>query len=286
MPKSREELMSVYSQVILDISEGNYENMGKDDLIDFLGVDKLKKGSRMYESLGPVRPKKTFPCPKVYVQNIDTFQKACELGSTCAVLNMASRSTPGGGVQNGSRAQEEELCRRSNLLLSLYSFITKGQDLFGYCNTSKATYPIPTFGGIYSPSVCVYRYANSYNPMGDPFLCNVISVAGVIRPDIDSKTGLLMKKYVPIVKGKIRAILRIALVNGHTKLVLGALGCGAFQNPPSHIAELFKEVLEESEFSESFEEICFAILEDGNCKRAHNPEGNLKPFADVFGLGK
>ena len=32
-----------------------------------------------------------------------------------------------------------------------------------------------------------------------------------------------------------------------------------------------------------FEEICFAILEDNNSGREHNPLGNLKPFIDVFG---
>lgn len=84
-------------------------------------------------------------------------------------------------------------------------------------------------------------------------------------------------------KRKIRTILRIALDNNHTKLVLGALGCGAFKNPPSHVARLFKEVLEEPEFIGAFEEICFAILDDGNSGRDHNPNGNLKPFADVFG---
>lgn len=108
-------------------------------------------------------------------------------------------------------------------------------------------------------------------------------MAGVVRPDIDKSTGEMMKKYVPVVKGKIRTILRIALDNNHTKLVLGALGCGAFKNPPSHVAKLFKEVLEESEFTGAFEEICFAILDDGNSGRDHNPNGNLKPFADVFG---
>ena len=37
------------------------------------------------------------------------------------VLNLANPVHPGGGVRKGSRAQEEDLCRKSSLLLSLES---------------------------------------------------------------------------------------------------------------------------------------------------------------------
>lgn len=283
--KSKEELITVYSETIENITIGDYIN-GNGDVVGFKKVSKLKKGTVMYQSLPKSKTTPFFDNPKVYVQNIDTLQKAKELGETCAVLNMASSRNPGGGVRNGSRAQEEELCRRSNLLLSLYSFVSQGKDLFGFSNTDISEYPIPCYGGIYSPCVNVFRSALSYSPLPEPFLCNVISVAGVIHPTLDPKTGWMVKKHVPVVKGKIRAILRIAILHGHSKLVLGALGCGAFKNPPAHVATLFKEVLQEEEFKNSFEEICFAILEDGNSKKSHNPDGNIKPFADVFGYGK
>ena len=37
------------------------------------------------------------------------------------VLNLANPVNPGGGVRRGSKAQEEDLCRKSSLLLSLES---------------------------------------------------------------------------------------------------------------------------------------------------------------------
>ena len=42
-------------------------------------------------------------------------------GKTILVLNLANPLHPGGGVRRGARAQEEDLCRQSSLLLSLES---------------------------------------------------------------------------------------------------------------------------------------------------------------------
>eukprot|EP00051_Salpingoeca_urceolata_P011275 m.139525 g.139525 ORF g.139525 m.139525 type:complete len:116 (+) comp17061_c0_seq2:523-870(+) len=50
---------------------------------------------------------------------------------------------------------------------------------------------------------------------------------------------------VEAVRDKIIAILKVAEQMGHDGVVLSALGCGAFHNPPTHIAELFKEALDE-----------------------------------------
>jgi len=35
-------------------------------------------------------------------------------------------------------------------------------------------------------------------------------------------------------------------------------------------------------FSRSFKRIVFAIIEDHNSMQAHNSQGNIRPFADVF----
>lgn len=288
--KNREQLIDIFKSTIEDIQCGGYET--DERAVDFPGEHKMLRETKMYRTIGKVQGKSSiYKDTKIYVQNIDTFEKAREFGSDCVVLNMASSKRPGGGVETGSRAQEEELCRRSNLIQSLYMYSPEKWDEYfseGYnfpkkYNTLGFTYPIPTYGGIYSPSVCVYKEPNTYKLLEIPFSCNVISVAGVVRPEIDSSTGKMLEKYASIVKGKIRTILRIAIDNNHAKIVLGALGCGAFKNPPFHVAKLFKEVLGESEFMGMFEEICFAILEDNNSGKEHNPLGNLKPFIDVFG---
>ena len=286
MKKTRDQLINIFNEVIEDIISREYEY--NDKFIEFLETDRLIYGSMMYKTIPKKYVKNRFKDPKIYVQNIDTFEKAKELGPECVVLNMASSKRPGGGVENGSKAQEEELCRRSNLALSLFLYSQEKwekyfDDYFSGKILNDFKYPIPTYGGIYSPRVCVYREPGTYKTIEDYYFCNVISVPGVVRPQIDQTTGMMLDKFADIVRGKIRTILRIAIDHSHTKLVLGALGCGAFENPPSHVAKLFKEVLEEKEFKGAFEEICFAIIEDSNSRREHNPQGNLKPFIDVFG---
>ena len=76
------------------------------------------------------------------------------------------------------------------------------------------------------------------------------------------------------------------------------LSSGAYQNPPKHIgmvsfsptvfnrfysilAQLFREVIR-SDYSRSFKFIVFAIINDHNARKAHNPNGNVQPFAEVF----
>lgn len=73
-------------------------------------------------------------------------------------------------------------------------------------------------------------------------------------------------------------MLATGLYYGHNSLVLSALGCGAFRNPPRHVARLFKEVLSEEEFVSRYRHISFAIIDDHNARG----EGNYRPFSEVF----
>jgi hypothetical protein len=37
-----------------------------------------------------------------------------------------------------------------------------------------------------------------------------------------------------------------------------------------------------SKYSQSFKYIIFAIIDDHNSRKAHNPTGNVQPFAEIF----
>ena len=140
----------------------------------------------------------------------------------------------------------------------------------------------PRFGGIYSPNVVFFRESENkgYALSDAPFTAAVISVAAISHPRLD-ESGRMFAKEVQQTMDKIRTILRIGLEFGHDALVLGALGCGAFANPPAQMARLFHEVFEEPEFKDQYRKIVFAILEDRNSKR-NSAEGNFIPFKKEF----
>ena len=83
-------------------------------------------------------------------------------------------------------------------------------------------------------------------------------------------------------RARIGTILGVALDNGHDAIVLSALGCGAFCCHPSHIAELFHSVLHSEPFVNRFKRVAFAIFDDHNARKAHNPTGNVAPFVEMF----
>lgn len=193
-----------------------------------------------------------------------------EARTRVAVLNMASDKNPGGGWLGGSSAQEEALCFRSTLAASL----------------SRRFYPFPPRGGLYSRDVVVFREGMGdghglMSPGAPRPVVSVLSVAGVRRPEVEEAgaAGRLVfaePAVRELTKDKMRLCLRMAASRGHVMLVLGALGCGAFRNPPHEVADCWMEVLSEDEFAGGwFREIWFAVYD-------RRGEGNFEIFRDVL----
>ena len=228
---------------------------------------------------------------EIRVENKDCVQAAQQLinsGYNPAMLNLADLYTPGGLVEYGSGAQEENLCRRSNLVLSLYQFSKKRIEQYPSLKLKprECLFPMDVQnGGVYSGVVTFFRTTEKENSVlvSNPYNIPVISVAALNSPQIDSN-GMIVDRDAEITLEKMRTIFRIGMIKGHDSLVLSAFGCGAFANPPSHIARLFHQVAEEEEFKNVFRMIDFAILDGYRTGLKHNPEGNLKPFLREFGL--
>ena len=232
---------------------------------------------------------------KLFVTNIQVVNQDClayakslleqDSADDLCVLNMASAKNPGGGVYGGAGAQEEYLFRCSDYYRFLFQYADPAsfdcEKVYGIPHNPRHSYPLKrNFGGVYSHGVTIFRdtEANGYALLETPWKVNFVAVAANnIRRYMNGRTTI-PDKFIPSTLSLIRTILRIAYNNGQRRLVLGAFGCGAFANPPGHMAQLFKQVFEEPEFQGLFREIHFAIIED------HNSHGrNVNAFKEVFG---
>jgi uncharacterized protein (TIGR02452 family) len=70
-----------------------------------------------------------------------------------------------------------------------------------------------------------------------------------------------MKKINHAMEQRISRILHVVALCGMKRLVLGAFGCGVFQNAPQDIANIFKKLLD-GPYLGYFSHIYFAIPED------------------------
>lgn len=244
--------------------------------------------------LNTLPPLRTADCPRhpstrVRVVNGDSFTVAIEVATRHstpgkapgeeasarpAVLNLASATSPGGGWRRGTSAQEEALCYRSSLALSL----------------DDRHYPFRQLSGVYSPDVVVIReemgkgHALYTCPEAEMPVVSVVSVAAVKWPRVRtiSHAGGTREVFASdrdrlLTKGKMRVALRLAAARGHGLLVLGALGCGAYANPREEVVECWKEVLGEAEFGGGWwVEVVFAVLDTKG-------EGNFALFDRELG---
>lgn len=281
---TKEERINVYKDTTRIVKNGNYIN-GKGEKIEFKNIDNLINGTKFYSTKVNIKhnelPKYNTEIKVIDNDCIYAAKSLIDKGLNPCVLNMASFHTPGGGVLNGSSAQEENIFRRTNLFLSLYQFHHVG-DLYGI-KQKEERYPLNyNFGGIYTPNVTVFKTSDdkNYTLLDEPFEIGVVTLPAIKKPKTEN--GKLVPWVVDILLNKIRQILDIALENGHDSLILSAFGCGAYGTPPEEMAKLFKSVLSSEEYKNTFKVIHFAIINLPSTNGEHNPKGNFKPFADIF----
>lgn len=181
-----------------------------------------------------------------------------------AVLNFANPHVPGGGVIVGAGAQEENLCRCSNLYESISM---EGLDFYKtnyLCNNSVYTDSI-----IYSPKTLFFRDDSTYEFV-DPVHIDVITCAS---PSCNFKRDHIA--YQTYVK-RIRNIIQSAIDNDVECLVLGSWGCGVFGQSPEIMAAAFVDVL--NIYRGVFKEVVFAIRPTSVWQK----NNNFDIFARVF----
>ena len=234
-----------------------------------------------------------FDSSKVYDTEITvtrdrSYQAAMRLaseneGCSIAVMNFANALHAGGGVVKGAGAQEECLCRTSTLYPLLYRR-TLRDTFYKHHHTLKTAKASDAL--IYTEDVVICKTDEDLPQRMPREQWVNVDVITVAAPDLRNKPN----QYVPLVNGGThmnnaelfgyhvkRAIhvLTCAAAQSADILVLGAFGCGAFQNDPEVVARAYKVALEE--FPKVFKKIEFAVY----CSPA-DPK-NYETFSRVLG---
>ena len=187
-------------------------------------------------------------------------------GTTC-VLNFASATNPGGGVETGASAQEECLCRCSTLYGCLSDKTMINQF---YEPHRKYGSPLHNDDIIYTPGVVVFR-SDDYSMLNDCQSWRLVDVISCAAPNLrknlsnwryNTERGraadISNAKLLALHEQRARRILSAAAtLTFDEHIVLGAFGCGAFKNDPRIVAQAYKNVL--PEFLDCFKTIVFAV---------------------------
>ena len=198
-----------------------------------------------------------------------TFEAASKYkGNRIAVHNFASASNPGGGVEKGANAQEECLCRCSGLYFCLNT--PKMRDGF-YKPHRNAHDPIHNDDIIYTPEITVFKTDERIPKLmeeKDWYNVNVITCAAPnlrVRPsnsynsgDGDKAIVMKDKELLALHEKRLRRILDIAVLEGNDTVILGAFGCGAFENNPEIVAMASRNVIKE--YLHAFKVIEYAVF--------------------------
>jgi uncharacterized protein (TIGR02452 family) len=185
------------------------------------------------------------------------------------LLNFASARNPGGGFINGAKAQEEDLARCSGLYPCLlqqpeYYDVNRAQESLLYSDHL-----------IYAPKVPWFR-TRSRNLLDEYFLASVITAPAPNAGQIYRRDPHAGPEIEPVLRQRAGYVLAIAADQGHRSLLLGAWGCGVFQNDPAMVADAFGQWLESPRFQGHFDRVTFAIYDSSQS------QDTLKAFQARF----
>lgn len=199
--------------------------------------------------LNNIKEKQNLIKTKIDILQGDTLSIVCRLMETYkkeySFLVMANSKYPGGGWKKGASAQEENICRRSNL-----PFVFK-----------HINYPIKSNETVLIDMLTIIKDGEKelYAMKDNKIITSCLLSAAPFYPSLN--TSKQIEKYKSKMKERIKIMLRSFYNFDKKRLVLGAWGCGAFKNPPNLVAKIFNDVLHSNEFNNKFEHIVFAILD-------------------------
>ena len=176
-------------------------------------------------------------------------------------------TNPGCGVVNGAGAQEECLCRCSNLYFCLNT-----PDMWGmfYTPHRAAHDPIHNDDIIYTPNIVVFKTDTDRPELMERDDWYIVDVITCAAPNLREKPSnrynsgdgtravtLSDRELQVIHEKRLRRMLDSAVMNHADTVILGAFGCGAFCNEPQVVATAAANVVRD--YMYAFKNIEFAV---------------------------
>lgn len=233
-------------------------------------TEKACKSTRVYEpgfvsGISPEAGKDSRIC-FMSATTLQAAEEAARNGERTAILNFANPANPGGGVTYGARAQEEDICRASNL----YRCLTH-ENASAYYAAHAYEYQHSSEGWLRSSDRVIYtegcivirRDVCDGNGVWDSqqlenhYAINVLTCAAPAF--FDDYLPEVEHEYRTIMQNRIKNILEVAIEHRTETLILGAFGCGAFHNPPEIVAEIFHDILTAKRYQNAFRRVVFAV---------------------------
>lgn len=218
-------------------------------------------------------------------RSLEAAESYAKQGKKVCVLNFASATNPGGGVVNGSSAQEECICRCTTLYPCLNTE-TMWQQF--YEPHRKLGNPLYNNDCIYTPDVCVFKSDISFPEtlsVEEWWSVNILTCAAPNlreRPSnaMNPCAGNVAAKVTPaeleeLLTARIKRIFEVAAHEDNEVLILGAFGCGAFRNPPELVAKVFYKVMKD--YIDYFEVIEYAVY------HTEREMANYEAFKKIMG---
>lgn len=219
--------------------------------VDGVDLNRFDEAAKVVAS-----PKRTFEAAVTYAGRM----------RTCA-HNFASSTNPGGGVVNGSSAQEEALCRCSTLYFNLN--VREMWDGF-YTPHREARDPLHNDDIIYTPGVVVFKSDTAYPRTLAESEWKTLDVITCAAPNLrehpsnrmnsgdgDERVEISAPDLQALHERRLRRILDVAAANRTEAIVLGAFGCGAFRNDPKVVAAAAMTAI--ADYLHAFRLIEFAV---------------------------
>ncbi len=186
------------------------------------------------------------------VINADVFAVMSEEATQVGVMNFASPTNPGGGVEFGAHAQEESIAKGTYLMPALRQFETN------YYAVNRAH----TNGGLNTPNMIYSAHVRQlFDHEGRQLADRYVDIATVAAPNRRRFPDLDADKALADIAAKILQTLRAFKAHGVRRPILGAFGCGVFGNDPTAVARLFAQALRQREFNGAWDEVVFAVYD-------------------------